>query len=88
MAGLNQAMDDVTRQRQILQFPSVRPPKDKPPMSVGEVRGLLCELQDLLDSYGPGWYTESHHERITASAAFLSRIAGESAKSHNSNSGD
>jgi hypothetical protein len=41
-----------------------------------EVRSLLCELRDLLDSYGPAWYDESHHDRITAALALLRRAEG------------
>ena len=42
-----------------------------PPKSVTDVRALLCELRDLLDAYGPLWYQESHHKRISAAVALL-----------------
>lgn len=47
------------------------------PASAREVRLLLCELQELLDAYGPSWYTERHHRKIAASVAFMRRVEGD-----------
>jgi hypothetical protein len=32
----------------------------------GDAKAVLAELVDLLDEYGPSWYTEDHHNRVLA----------------------
>lgn len=37
--------------------------------SLGELTDLLQELLDLLDEYGPGWYSEELHSRLVQALA-------------------
>lgn len=39
--------------------------------AVGEAREALIELFDLLEEYGPIWYTEAHRDRALAAIRAL-----------------
>ena len=57
---------------------------------VQEVAKTLQELLELLEDYGPVWYTEEHHKRALEARRILEKLgeyAGERSAMHNTASG-
>jgi len=49
---------------------------NREPTGVETVPEILEELFDLLEEYGPLWYTEDHHNRATRALAEVARRRG------------
>lgn len=46
--------------------PSLLPYKSDTELDRTRLVDALSQLHDLLEEYAPSWYTEQHHEQVTA----------------------